>query len=94
MGRASRFERRRSQCRFYLGREPLRIDPDAYAFARNSFLLHQFDEIHFQRSVVCAPASVPLPTVYLPGHSSAEHRRRGGGGDSYNIREKKMARNP
>ncbi|KAG7161170.1 Glutamate receptor-like 47, partial [Homarus americanus] len=34
-----------SKCKYHLARHLVRVDFDTFAFARNSFLIHQFDEI-------------------------------------------------
>ncbi|KAG7166939.1 Glutamate receptor 2.9-like, partial [Homarus americanus] len=44
VGRANRFERRGDQCKFYLGKVPVKVDLDVFAFAKNSPILYQFNQ--------------------------------------------------
>ncbi|XP_071519171.1 glutamate receptor 2-like [Panulirus ornatus] len=45
VGRANRFERRRDNCKFYLGRTPVKVDLDVMAFVKNSPILQQVDHV-------------------------------------------------
>ncbi|XP_069989738.1 uncharacterized protein [Penaeus vannamei] len=45
VGRANLYEERGQPCRFHLGRNPVRMDLDAFAFPKNSPIQYQFDEI-------------------------------------------------
>ncbi|KAG0722663.1 hypothetical protein GWK47_044081 [Chionoecetes opilio] len=45
VGRAQQYEQQGENCKFHLSRHLVRLDLDAFAFARNSFLIHQFDLI-------------------------------------------------
>ncbi|XP_063607419.1 glutamate receptor 2-like [Penaeus indicus] len=45
VGRANLFEERGQPCRFHLGRNPVRMDLDAFGFPKNSPIKYQFDEI-------------------------------------------------
>ncbi|XP_071549103.1 glutamate receptor 3-like [Panulirus ornatus] len=45
VGRAKRFERRGTRCRFHLARKPVKVDLDTIVYGRNSFINTQFNEI-------------------------------------------------
>ncbi|XP_069996552.1 glutamate receptor U1 isoform X2 [Penaeus vannamei] len=44
VGRAMQYERRGERCRFYLGKEPVKVDLDVFVFAKNSPILFQIDD--------------------------------------------------
>ena len=44
-GKAKKFEKTGAQCRFYTGRYPVKVDPDAFAYSKNSPIAYQSDYV-------------------------------------------------
>lgn len=38
LGRAQKFEKAGKECNFYIGRNPIKVEPDSFAYARNTVL--------------------------------------------------------
>lgn len=45
IGRSGQYEKLGQPCLFHIGRNPVRMDLDAFAYPKNSPIKYQFDEV-------------------------------------------------